>query len=299
MSFREKIEDIGFRLYRIIGRLLIKHSRNPRPSSAPYITGDGLRTIAHHIYDATVSKINPQEIKSGDIVFVGDSRIEEFLTKIHPEISDSYVLVTHNGDSKVTKELFEKAQDKIIRWYGINVEYDNERLTPIPLGIENKHYYVCGIPAVFNLVRKRKSHKLDKIFYAFTVSTNPTERGAALEVIKNHPHGQTLTTWRGFFPYLLRLNDYKFVLSPPGSCEEGHRTWDTMYIGGVPIVKSSITTRYFKKIGVPLYVIDDWNDLKKLAALTIPMVFEEVLSTSNPDTLTLEFWIKKIRNMES
>lgn len=295
MKITDTLFDQTFRLYRIIGRELIAHSKNPRPASTPYITGDGFRAAADHIYDTVSPTLDPTEVTEGQTIFVGDSLIHTFLTELHPKIQCRYVLVTHNGDAKITKELFTLAADKLIHWYGINVEHSDERLTPIPLGIENKHYYVCGIPTVFNFVKNRRTPKVNKIFYGFTVSTNPAERGPALTIIKAHPNGETLQSWRGFFPYLLALNNYKLVLSPPGSCEEGHRTWDTMYIGGVPIVKSSPTTEYFKRVGVPLLVINSWEELNSLTNETIPKVYEAVLASSKPETLTMEYWTNKIK----
>jgi len=296
MKITEKIFDYAFRIYRIIGRELIAHSANPRPASDPYITGDGFRQMADYVYDSLDQTMDARVVTEGQIIFVGDSLIEKFISEVHPYIQKKYLLVTHNGDAKITKELFSLVSDKIIHWYGINIEHNDPRLTPIPLGIENKHYYVCGIPSVFNFVKNKKISKLDKIFYGFTVSTNPAERGPALEIIKSHPNSETMQSWRGFLPYLIALNKYKLVLSPPGSCEEGHRTWDTMYIGGVPIVKSSQTTEYFKSVGVPLMIIQDWEDLNRLDSQTIAQSYNEVISTSNPDTLTANYWKKKIQN---
>lgn len=294
MSIRTTTEDFLFRWYRIIGREIIAHSRNPRPASWPFITGDGFRKLADHIFDATSTTLNPTDVKLGDIVFVGNSLIESFLETIHPHISGTYILITHNGDAVVDQTLFEKAHDKIIAWYGINVVYAHPKIIPIPLGIENQHYFVCGIPAVFNWVQKRIPVKKNKIFYGFTVSTNAPERQAALNVIHTHPEAETLNSWRNFFTYLLELAHYKFVLSPPGSSVEGHRTWDTLYIGGVPIVKSSITTDYFKSIGVPLLVVHDWHEVNTLTKDTLSSVFTDIQNKSNSDCLTFQYWKEHI-----
>jgi hypothetical protein len=43
-------------------------------------------------------------VKENDIVFVGDSRIKNFLKKISPDIKNKYVLITHNGDESVDEE---------------------------------------------------------------------------------------------------------------------------------------------------------------------------------------------------
>ena len=293
MPILDQINDFIFRIYRIIGRLLIKYSKNPRPHSYPFITGDGFRTLAHHVYDNT-TKLDPLQVKDGNIIFVGDSLIGDFIKHIHPHISARYVLISHTGDAVVSETYLDQIRPKLIRWYGINVIVDDPLVIPLPLGIENKHYFVCGIPSLFEKVRRTKLEKWNKIFYAFSVSTNPTERQAALDEIQQHPNGETLTTWRGFRAYLIHLNQYKFVLSPPGSSVEGHRTWDTLYIGGVPIVKSSITTRYFKKIGLPLLVLENWSELQSLTGETLEHTYASLKQTEKTEPLYMTYWIDKI-----
>lgn len=296
MSIRTTAEDFLFRMYRIIGRKLIAHSHNPRPASLPYITGDGFRTMADHTYDKIAQTLDPATVQPYDTVFVGDSLIATYLDTIHPLITGPYTLVTHNGDAVVDQHLFDQASQKLTAWYGINVVYAHPKLIPIPLGIENQHYFVCGIPAIFNWVQKRIPLKKNKIFYGFTISTNTPERQAAFDVIHVHPEAETLRSWRNFFTYLVELAEYKFVLSPPGSSVEGHRTWDTLYIGGVPIVKSSVTTDYFKSVGVPLLVVQEWNEMNKLTSDTMATLYTTISHESNPETLTFEFWQKKIQS---
>lgn len=294
MNFIEKINDSVFRFYRIAGRLIIKYSKHPRPSSSPFITGDGFRNAADFVYDTTKKTVTGPEVKTGDTVFVGDSLIEQFLDQVHPHITTEYILITHNGDATVNQTLFERAADKIIKWYGINVVYKHEKIIPLPIGIENKHYYVCGIPAIFCEVQRRNYQKKSKIFYAFSVSTNPVERQPALDAIKDHPEAETLSQWRGFRAYLHILATYKMVVSPPGSSVEGHSTWDTLYVGGVPIVKRSITNCYFESIGVPLLVVDNWEDLTNLTKDTIDKRYDDILQHSSPDTLRMEYWLEEI-----
>ena len=294
MNLKNKIEDLWFRVYRIIGRKYIQYSKNPRPSSAPFITGDGFRNIAQHVYDNSDTIVDPGIIRNGDIVFVGDSRIQSFIEKIHPHIQAKYVLITHNGDASVTSEELARVRGKIIRWYGINMLVSDPKVVPIPIGIENKHYYVCGIPSVFKKVIQAVVPKKDAIFYAFTVKNNPQERQPALDEIQKHPLGETLQQWRGFRAYLKHLNHFKFVISPPGSSIEGIRTWDSMYIGSVPIVKSSIPIDYFKTLGLPLLVIHDWSELKNITKENISIIYASLKESGNREPLYIEYWIKKI-----
>lgn len=280
-----------------MGRTLIRHSSNPRPSTLPYVTGDGFRNFADHIYDKASRTINPKEIKDRDVVFVGDSLIRDFLAEIHPLIQARYILVTHNGDAPVDAEGLALAGDKVLRWYGTNVTVDDPRVVPIPIGIENKHWYLCGIPSVFKSVIRKRYPKRDRIFYGFTVSTNQTERQPALDAMKRNPLAETLRTWRGFGPYLHLLATYKFVASPPGSSVEGHRTWEALYIGMVPIVKSSITIDYFERISLPIWSVKDWGSFDGMTEQSLAEKFDSIMATSNKTALYLDYWTDKIRNI--
>lgn len=293
-----KLPDILFRTYRIIGRILIKYSSNPRPSSYPYITGDGFRNFADHIYDDLQKDFDVNKVKYKDIIFVGDSNIKKFLSEIHPKIKSSYILVTHNGDEMVDEDAVKMMDDKILKWYGINILVSNPKVIPIPLGIENKHYYVLGIPYIFNRVIKKNVAKINRIFYGFTVVNNISERQQAMDVLKVNQLADTYKRWMNFFQYLPFLSTYKFVASPPGSCVEGHRTWDALYIGSIPIVKSSVTIDYFEKIGVPLWSVKNWHELDNLIEKDLADTFESIKKKCNSETIYMDYWIDKIKNIK-
>lgn len=297
-NFGSYFADILFRIYRVAGRLIIKYSSNSRPDSYPFITSDGFRDLANHVYDDFCKDFIPEKVKYKEIVFVGDENIEKFLVEIHPKIKANYILITNNGDNVINQKVFDLAKDKILKWYGINVLISDPRVIPIPLGIENKHYYVCGIPAIFNMVIKKNFTKKNRIFYGFSVFNNKEERQPAMDVLKINPLSETFKRWMNFYQYLNLLATYKFVASPPGSSVEGHRTWDALYIGIIPIVKSSITTDYFEKIGVPLWVVKDWHELDSLTEKNLAEKFENIKKNSKIETIYMDYWIDKIKNVK-
>ncbi len=292
----DSIYETLFRIYRIIGRILIQYSSNPRPSSYPYITGDGFRNIADHIYDKAHMVIQPHRVKERDVVFVGDENIKNFLRDIHPKIKERYILITHNGDEFINEEVLKYVDEKIIKWYGINVGVKHPKVTPLPLGIANKHFYVTGIPWIFTRVAKKNYPKQNKIFYGFTTWTNILERQSAFDVLVKHPLAETVKKWVNFNSYLNLLATYKFVVSPPGSSVEGHRTWEALYIGIVPIVKSSITIDYFESLGMPLWVVHDWKELESVDEKILETKFREIMHNVNRPPLFMDYWIDKIRN---
>jgi hypothetical protein len=294
----EKILATLHKIYRITMRTFIKYSSNPRPTSYPYITGDGFRALAQHTYDDFDENIKADTIKNRDIVFIGNSRIKKFLQEIHPHIKNQYIIISNNGDENIDEEIISMIDDKIIKWYGINLMIKNQKVVPIPVGIENKFYYLSGIPSIIKRVSKNKHPKINKIFYKFTVSTNVKERTPALLALQKNKYAETTPQWLNSPNYLKKVSGYKFVASPVGSSMAGHRTWEAMYIGVIPIVKSSISKDYFEKIKMPMWVIKDWEDLDSINENILQEKYNNIMSNSDFKTIYMDYWIDKIKNIK-
>ena len=105
-----------------------------RPASYPYITGDGFRAMADHIYDE-ITKVKEENVKEGDIVFINSSLVEEYFKKIHKNIKHRYILISHNSDKNITEDHLKYLDDKIIKWYAQNVLVKDPKINPIPFGL--------------------------------------------------------------------------------------------------------------------------------------------------------------------
>ncbi|EKD71930.1 MAG: hypothetical protein ACD_46C00060G0002 [uncultured bacterium] len=291
---KQKIFDYLFYFFRGIGRLYIKYFFDCCPASYPYITGDGFRKLADHIYDNKNKYIAVEEVKENNIVFVGIESVEDFFNQIHPQIKNRYTLITHNGDIGISQMLANKIDDKIIKWYAQNVEIKHQKLIPMPIGLENKHYYNNGIPCLYNKIRKKTVSKNSRILFGFSVSTNIEERQQAYDYLTTNSLTDKINLKINPWTYLNILNKYNFVASPPGNGIDCHRTWEAIYLGVVPIVKRSIMTEYFYKLGLPLWIIDDWNELNNLNENDLLIKYREFESRFDSPAIFMEYWKKKI-----
>ncbi len=286
------------KLSRVYHRNLVKYSDNPRPASYPYVTGDGFRQLADHIYDEAKTDFNPDVVKPGQIIFLGNSRIKNFFKEFNGKIKADYVLISHNGDENVDQEAVGLMDERVKRWYGINVVVKHPKVVPIPLGIENLHYYVLGIPSNFRAVKKMNLPKKNRIFYGFTVASNPGQRQPALDVLSKYPLAETLKgSWLTFRPYLKLLAGYKFTASPEGSSIEGHRNWDALYMGVSPIVTRSVTTEYFQSLGIPMWLVDDWRELNSLTEADLDKKYQELWKGFDESKLYMDYWVNKIKTL--
>ena len=57
--------------------------------------------------------------------------------ELHPTLLNSKILVTGHSDYEIDKNIFNKYSLEYDKWFAINVNYDDEKLIPLPLGITN------------------------------------------------------------------------------------------------------------------------------------------------------------------
>jgi len=268
-----------------------------RPSSYPYISGDSFRSLAEHIHDETGS-FNPEDVKTADIVFVGQNYILEYLSTTHKRIQNKYILISHNSDSPIDKKVQLLLDDKIISLFSQNVDIEDPRIIPIPIGLENLHIHINGITSFYNKtigrVINKKKNKKSEVLYGFSTNTNPEERGLAKKYLKSYPNASTPSRFIAPKRHLALLATYCFVASPPGNGIDCCRTWEALYVRTIPIVKDSITTRYFKSLGLPLLIVKNWTELSNYDKKALRNKYNELTQNAKWDALYMDFWINKI-----
>lgn len=283
-------------LVRSIYRFRIKYSNDHRPSSYPYISGDSFVKIADHCFDG-VGKFDILNIKFGDTVFVQTDKLRVFFKEVHPKILTRYILITHNSDLPVGINISRYLDEKIIKWYGQNVLVDNSKIIPIPIGLENIYYYNNGIIKYFNNITKKCINKKNQILFGFSTNTNMSERTNAFEIAKKcdvcKEIGYKLNSWY----YLNLLNNYKFIISPPGNGLDCHRTWEAIYLKVIPIVKRSVATEYFYSIGMPLLIVDSWEEILKFDRSGLEKKYDNLKDRFDCGALYMDYWANIIRKI--
>lgn len=279
-----------FRAFRHIYRYIYAKKRS---SSYPFLTGDSFRAIADHIYDETTPTFNPENVQLGDIVFVGSPFLRAFLKTHHQEIKNKYILIEHNGDDQVKDDILPYLDDKIHNFYAQCVLTTHEKITPIPIGVENLHH---GNSFLWLLKKKPSATKQNRIFYHFAIETNPDERIPARAYFQNHPLFDTITSFIPNRPYKNLLNSYAFTASPAGNTLGSHRTWEALYLKTIPIVKRTPDAEACVSYGLPIWILDDWKELDNYTEETLVTKYTELMTTATFDAVYMDYWIKKIQD---
>jgi len=221
----------------------------------------------------------------------------EFFTHVHPNIVNPYILITHNSDYHVPQNFGYILEDpKMIAWFGQNVEgCTHPKLHPIPIGIANRYWGHGSIETV--TVLQRATDGCDKstlLYMNFSPSTYPPVRPHVYNLFKDQPFCM-VSGAKDFGSYLLDIAHSKFVLSPRGNGLDCHRTWESLYMGAIPILISSSIDPLFQ--GLPVVVINDWSEVTKEF---LEAKWEEISKTKyHLDRMYADYWFKLISSYKT
>jgi hypothetical protein len=90
-----------------------------------------------------------------------------------------------------------------------------------------------------------------------------------------------------FDQYAINMSYHKFVISPPGNGIDCHRTWESLYLGCIPIViKNKIYDEFYD---LPIIQVNDYSE-----------VTNELLNLYNNfnfknEKLYIPYWKKQIK----
>ena len=190
--------------------------------------------------------------------------------------SSEFTLVTHNSDINFTYEYVKAVIEffpKMQHWYTQNLLCEHPKVSPIPIGIANPKWS-HGNQDRFKKIINEKNKK-DNLYYAnFNISTNPTERNYCYECLgieapTSYPDAASIKDHDDFVNhtqenYLRDISKSYFTVSPDGNGKDCHKTWEALYMKSIPIVKKWYGVERFKKLGIPMIIINDWSEFKDL-----------------------------------
>ena len=259
-----------------------------RPSSKPYLSGDTFRKLAKHKFEKTNPFIDIDSISEGDIIFC-ESDIFDQLLKILKQTKLRVRVILGNSDQNFYSNSVENFESENISMvFAQNMFEQIPNFAPFPIGLENAWRFKHGIKLSFNLRRIFKPKKLFRVMWSFRF-TNKSERMAAsiqLSECESADFLGDLTMGK----HQKALARYAFVASPPGNGLDTHRTWEAMYLNCVPIVKRSFMAEELERLGLPIWVVDSYEELKKYDEGALKAKYLEFEPKFKSDALWFDYW---------
>jgi hypothetical protein len=276
-------------LYKIktsIRRFLNRLFKTQRPSSYPFLTGDGFRSIAQFQYDQFFD-FNPKSVSKGDIVCVRNNCLKEYFNNVHPLINEPYVLISNNEDSSVDSSYIKSIDEKIIHWYAQNLTFKNPKVSLLPIGVQN---FTVGPDEDFIHSFKEEdinvSKKLARILFGFAQANE--ERKELFNILSKYPLADHISKPRS--EYYKTLNEYKFIASPRGAGIDCHRTWEAFHYKVIPILIRNDFSEQIEFLGFPVMLVDTWAEILQLTEQDLESFYEAQKNKFERPELFLPYW---------
>lgn len=198
----------------------------------------------------------PDGLLNAKSIFVYPHILDFFFEHVYSHLKHNFVLVTHNSDVGALQK-YEKYlnEDKIVKWYASNIQFENQKLVALPLGIANSQWSHGNINNL-DSIRNENIKKSKLVYKNFNINTNKNRYNISKILSNNGIHMQPPTD---NMSYLREIANSYFCICPPGNGLDCHRTWECLYLGCVPIVQSHVHNNAFKDL--PIIVVDDWGEI--------------------------------------
>lgn len=200
--------------------------------------------------------------KKGDEskIFVKTEYLNHFLHNV--QIEYEFDLLTHNSDINIFDQNYEDAlslQPNLRYWYAQNLNSRHSMMRVLPIGIANPKWE-HGNQEILREIQEQSGLLIKNrpVYVNFDINTNSSIRQDCLNKI-NLP----MEKKRPFKDHLKALSESLFCISPDGNGLDCHRHWECFYLKTIPIVTRSVFTELLQEKGLPLLILDKWEDFSR------------------------------------
>lgn len=231
---------------------------------------------------------------------------EEF--KYIEKLNNDVVLITGNSDYPITDSQVNLAPKNIKKWFAQNALSYNDKIVPIPIGLENKlpslrknHGigYYDRVKIKEELIDRNLSIKPNKKIYSnFKIETNFSHRIEVRNICISSPHIDWEEPQLNLDEFFDRILNYEMIVCPAGNGVDTHRLWEVLYSKRIPIVikigKYKIYELYEK---LPIVILNSVEELKNFDLIN--QKYNECISKeSHIELLNCDYWKNLIKYYE-
>ena len=261
------------------------------------------------------------DVRDGDLVWMRLIALPQFLNEALPRIKARFALVTGDEDWAIPSG-FDRASElwadpRIVCWFTQNFDgtVASGKLMPLPIGLDfhtisntRKWGHWPATPAeqeaeleALRRAAPPNAQRLLRVHADFHFNKHKhqiwgDDRQAVQTALQGNPDVQFQTTKVSRIDLWREKTRYAFVVSPHGNGLDCHRTWESLVLGNIVIVKRSSLDPMYE--GLPVVIVEDWREItsdnlrrwhaEHSSAFGTPAVEER---------LTNRYWIARMRKI--
>ena len=286
-----------------------------------------LKSCTFHSSDPKSSSNNDKEylynllfcMFDGMSIYVCSDLLHFFVDIILPKINKKFILVSGDSDLCVPIEALTLNETNIllkspylIKWLLQNTRIQNcDKMIQMPIGLdyhtisnnpshkwklENERHLPCDQELNLINIKKKSKPLKERIFKIYVNFSLENDRFNDRKISLQSINSDLLEINNTFIKRTINweiITNFAFVLSPFGNGMDCHRTWETICLGSIPIIKAP----HFKKLfeDLPVLIVNNWKDVNEDLLKKTLNDFQN--KNFNYNKLKLSFWINIIKNI--
>lgn len=260
-------------------------------------------------------------IRDGDLVWVRLTALPQFVEEVLPHVDARFALVTGDEDWSIPSGFVHSgtitANPAVLCWFTQNSDGTDAsgKIFPIPIGLDSHtisarrrwgHWQATPDQQEAELeeIRARMPANGDRLVRAhadfhFNMPEKPFSgetRNSIESVLRANPcvdfqprKLSRLDLWR-------EKTRYAFVISPHGNGLDCHRTWESLALGNIVIVKRSSLDALYD--GLPVVMVDDWRDITPERLRRWHAEHRDAFRSDDvQERLTNRYWVTRMRHI--
>jgi hypothetical protein len=259
-------------------------------------------------------------VREGETVWVRITALPQFVAEVLPHIRARFALVSGDEDGSMPSD-FDRAQEILTNefvdcWFTQNFDGRDTsgKMFPLPIGCDfhtisnrRKWGHPMATPGeqeeelqALRAKMKPNIQRLPRVHADFHLNIHARAVGgetrAAVEATLRKNGCIDFVPSR--IPRLQLWQEktrYAFVVSPHGNGLDCHRTWESLLLGNIVIVKRSPLDPLYE--GLPVVIVDRWEEITESNLRSWHTRYAETFGTAEVQMrLTNQYWIDRIRS---
>lgn len=199
-------------------------------------------------------------IGEAGIIFVGMAVLVEEMFAILPQ-EGRYVVVIRDTERPFTKAYYEMMPKSVAKVFTIECHVDAPNVVAMPFGIAS----INGPNHLLEKIRlepiKKRTDK--RVFCRMNTNSSTYERNQAHVTLWNNPLVTMIEEQIDQEEFYRQIKAHEFCLSLQGGGKDTTRTWESIYLGTIPIVSDCKELRFFEDMPLAYYpgaITSEWLD---------------------------------------
>jgi len=265
--------------------------------------------------------IHGNQMFHGMSIYVCSEALSFFVVRILPRLQHRFTLVTGDSDLSIPKEAIGSGHfarlihhPLLIRWFAQNVNFPkSEKIILLPIGLDY-HTIAKNVSHPWktqgeghspieqeSIIKQLRSsmkpfyERKRKIIAQFSLHNDRFDhrKEIGLKVSKDLVVSLGITKRTAMWNHIMQ---YAFVFSPFGNGMDCHRTWETLCLGAIPIIKRHPSDFMSLFCDLPVWIVEDWGDITEESMTRILDDFEKKQRDGlfRYEKLNLSYWIQQI-----